>query len=288
MTREQRMEAIQGPTRMVDMEVSVPLLTLLINEVEDKPDQLPFLQHGLHQIWQRWNWEREKRRITEEELFEYKATHPMDLQHYYATGLSLDELASFRELNDKDKLRQIVNKKIEGKRVHYASDQAFAMQGIHELTLLELALDTHAEEALNELSKEEQKVAETVFKFLTDKSEGFRGIRRPMKFGDLCRFAQEIHTNDRDTDSQDETSLKIRDTIQNVADAFRKEERSFLMPPLSSRKTLTNEDFLDISHESLMRVWVKLSQWADEEAVSAQVVQGHGRLFYQEERKMGI
>ena len=271
MTREQRMEAIQGPARMVDMEVSVPLLTLLINEVEDKPDQLPFLQHGLHQIWQRWNWEREKRGVTDKELLDYKSRHPLDLQHYYATGLSLDELSPLSDLENKDKLRKIVNAKIKTKKNQFASNFDFSYEDVHELTLLELALDIHADEALAELNEREQRVAETVFKFLTDKSEGHRGIRRPMRFGKLCDYVLEIHYNSIEQEESDAIRKEIRNTIHRIADVYRKDDRSFLMPPIESAKTLSDHDFLDISHESLMRAWTKLVIWADEEARSAQV-----------------
>jgi WD40 repeat protein len=56
--------------------------------------------------------------------------------------------------------------------------------------------------------------------------------------------------------------------IVTIADAFRASGRSLLMP--SRERLLTPETFLDISHESLIRQWRKLSEWARVEAASAE------------------
>lgn len=57
--------------------------------------------------------------------------------------------------------------------------------------------------------------------------------------------------------------------ITDVIDVFRKPSRSFLMPP--AQETLDEERVIDISHESLMRVWERLKTWGEEEARSAQM-----------------
>ena len=49
-----------------------------------------------------------------------------------------------------------------------------------------------------------------------------------------------------------------------MIDVFRDPSRSFLMPPAG--EALGAETVIDISHESLMRVWQRLDAWADEEA----------------------
>ena len=51
-----------------------------------------------------------------------------------------------------------------------------------------------------------------------------------------------------------------------VAETFRTEGRTFLMPPAG--EALKANDKLDISHESLMRVWKRLIRWVDEETQS--------------------
>jgi hypothetical protein len=57
--------------------------------------------------------------------------------------------------------------------------------------------------------------------------------------------------------------------VSAVIDVFRKPSRSFLVPPAGT--PLENDSIVDISHESLMRVWRRLNVWADEEARSAQM-----------------
>ena len=54
-----------------------------------------------------------------------------------------------------------------------------------------------------------------------------------------------------------------------VLELFRREGRSFLMPPASA--ALDADSLVDISHESLIRNWARLKEWVDEEAQSALV-----------------
>ena len=54
-----------------------------------------------------------------------------------------------------------------------------------------------------------------------------------------------------------------------VIDTFREPSRAFLMPPIGD--TLRPDTVIDISHESLMRAWARVGQWATEEGQSAQM-----------------
>ena len=54
-----------------------------------------------------------------------------------------------------------------------------------------------------------------------------------------------------------------------MVEAFRHPGVTFLMPP--SEVPLTPETVVDISHESLMRVWLRLKEWVDDEAQSARI-----------------
>jgi energy-coupling factor transporter ATP-binding protein EcfA2 len=112
------------------------------------------------------------------------------------------------------------------------------------------ALSQHADEAYNELTNErEQKICELMFKALTDTSADVRGIRRPRNITDLCIIAGA---------SQKE--------IKKQVEVFRKLGRTFLMPPHGVE--LTDDTIIDISHESLMRIWRRLVKWTEEEARS--------------------
>ena len=77
-------------------------------------------------------------------------------------------------------------------------------------------------------------------------------MRRPTRFGDSAAQLAEATPAE----------------VAAVIDVFREPGRSFLMPPVG--EPLTAETVVDISHESLMRVWKRLNAWADEEAQSAQ------------------
>jgi WD40 repeat protein len=191
MNREERREAIRGPVAVGEAEISPVLLTRLVNDVGDNPDQLSILQHALNRTWA--HWENEGGRIG-----------PLDLGHYEAIGTMTN------------------------------------------------ALDQHAEKAYVELGNaRKQELCAKIFKALTDKATDPRGIRRPTILSTLCALG--------DATAQEVTT---------VIDVFRKPSRSFLMPPAG--EALDAETVIDISHESLMRVWQRLRTWADEEAQSAQ------------------
>ena len=54
MTRDERRAAIEGPVRVGGAEIAPVLLTRLVNDVGDNPDQLSILQHALNRTWARW------------------------------------------------------------------------------------------------------------------------------------------------------------------------------------------------------------------------------------------
>src|SRR5262249_23899925 len=91
-----------------------------------------------------------------------------------------------------------------------------------------------------------------MFKLLTEKDRDNRAIRRLAGLGEICDVAGS-------------TPAEVGDVIHT----FRKSGRSFLLTPAQTGKGLTEDALIDISHESMIRNWRKLSAWVDEEAVSA-------------------
>lgn len=192
LTRDEIRAAISGPVSVAGAAITPVLLTRLLNDVGDNPDQLSILQHALNRTWAHWENEGQRQGA-------------LDLPHYLAIGGMLH------------------------------------------------ALDQHAEKAFGELAgARQQRICEGVFRALTDRGTDPRGIRRPTRLADLCAITAA---------SQDE--------LVAVIDRFRKPTRSFLMPPLS--EAVSAESVIDISHESLMRVWERLATWAYKEADSARV-----------------
>lgn len=114
------------------------------------------------------------------------------------------------------------------------------------------ALSLHANEAYEELNTRQKEIAEVLFKSITEKSQDNLGMRRPTKVGLIAELA----------DAQEK---EVIDVIEN----FRRPGRSFLMP--GSGVPLNADTIVELSHESLMRIWTRLSNWVDEEYESAQM-----------------
>ncbi|MEP6716869.1 MAG: RDD family protein, partial [Terriglobia bacterium] len=197
MSRAERRTAISGPVAVGGRKIDPVLLTRLMNDVGDNPDQLSILQHALNRTWARAG-------------HDTAAQGELLPAHY-------DEIGSMAH-----------------------------------------ALDRHADKAWDELTTpRQQEICEKVFRALTDTGLDPRGIRRPTQLSTLCELADA---------SQAE--------VAEVLAPFRKQSRSFLMPPLPTppaRDVLRPDTVIDISHESLMRVWEKLRGWAEKEARSARL-----------------
>ena len=115
------------------------------------------------------------------------------------------------------------------------------------------ALSQHADEIYHQLPDQRcREITEKLFKCLTDKGPDNREVRRPTKLSDVCAAAA--------TEPEE---------VIAIVERFRGAGKSFLMPPAGV--DLTEKTVLDISHESLMRVWRRLKDWVDQEAQSAQI-----------------
>lgn len=136
---------------------------------------------------------------------------------------------------------------------HHSEGEPLDLRHYEAIGTLREALSQHAEEAYQELPGEAQReIAERLFKALTDKGSDNRGVRRPIRLKTVCAI----------------TGASEAEAIA-IIDRFRLPGRSFLMPPADV--PLTADSIIDISHESLMRVWTRLEGWVEEEAQSAQV-----------------
>ncbi|MBX2963194.1 MAG: High-affnity carbon uptake protein Hat/HatR [Cyclobacteriaceae bacterium] len=112
------------------------------------------------------------------------------------------------------------------------------------------ALSLHANEIFEELSPRQKEIAEILFKSITEKSADNKGMRRPVRLGLVAELS--------DADE---------DEVAEVVEHFRKPGRSFLMP--AHPITLYGDTLVELSHESLMRIWNRLDTWVEEEFESA-------------------
>lgn len=114
------------------------------------------------------------------------------------------------------------------------------------------ALSQHADEAYDELTEQQKFYCEILFKTLTEKGADSAGIRRPTKLSTIAHVAG---CSDED--------------MAHIIEHFRVEGRSLLMPPVHI--ALHADSIIDISHESLMRIWTRLKKWVEEEGESSQM-----------------
>jgi len=109
---------------------------------------------------------------------------------------------------------------------------------------LSRALSSHADEAMAELDPEQQRIAQVMFRRLTERLSGKRDTRAPAQLADVAAVA-----------GVDPAA------VMAVVDVFRRSGRCFIAE--------SGGEVLDISHESLIRQWETLAQWVEREAESA-------------------
>lgn len=114
------------------------------------------------------------------------------------------------------------------------------------------AISRHADEAYNELSEEGKEICRRLFKAITGKGSDNRGIRHPLTFGALKSVVQ--------CSEQD---------LRDVIDKFRIPARSFIIPRYGV--PLSDDSVIDLSHESIMRLWGRLKEWIEDEAASVRM-----------------
>ncbi len=114
------------------------------------------------------------------------------------------------------------------------------------------ALSQHANEAYDELDEDQQRICEIMFKAITEKRGENFGIRRPTRLNEIASIA--------DVSEAD---------VVAVIEKFREQGRSLLTPAYGIE--LGSKSMIDISHESLMRIWVRLKNWVDDESEAVQM-----------------
>lgn len=131
-------------------------------------------------------------------------------------------------------------------------EEPMDLRHYNSIGTLREALSQHANEAYDTLNKREKQIAEVMFKALTERGSENQGIRRPTKLGTIAAI----------------TGVS-EDEVERVVDRFREPGRSLLMPPYGVK--LESDSVIDISHESLMRIWDRLKRWLAEESKAAEM-----------------
>ena len=128
---------------------------------------------------------------------------------------------------------------------------------------LSKALSNHGNSIFEKMAHQELVIR--IFKALTDQGNDGRGIRRATKLKDIYAITGVTHEdNIREIKG---IELKKhpwqRSDVDHIIEKYRQAGCSFLMP--SVHVPLQPDVVVDISHESLMRVWDRLEQWVNDE-----------------------
>jgi WD40 repeat protein len=114
------------------------------------------------------------------------------------------------------------------------------------------AMSLHANEAFEELSLRGKEICEMMFKTITEKGSDNKGLRHPSGVETIKSIA-----------------ACTSEELFEVVEKFRIPSRSFITP--RQNVPLDDESIIDLSHESLMRLWDRLREWVDDEASSVQM-----------------
>ena len=127
------------------------------------------------------------------------------------------------------------------------------------------AISRHADQIYNALPSDGHRVAaERLFKAISERDRRGRSIRRATQFGDIAAIVS--------GDDATMPAAKSEQKLLEVVDAFRAPDCCFVMPPAG--EYIEPSTLIDISHESLLRGWSRLTGtpekegWIGEEAAN--------------------
>jgi tetratricopeptide (TPR) repeat protein len=147
-----------------------------------------------------------------------------------------------------NRMWQRAHERSPGARVKLTVDDYVAIEGLGG------ALNAHANQIFEDLGKPLAQVAEWVFRALTAGSTLADAVRRPTRLDELIADC-----------GGDEAGVRA------VVDAFRAPGVNFLLPEFDPHNPkIAPDTYIDISHESLIRQWKKLSEWLGAEGRAAQ------------------
>ncbi len=135
---------------------------------------------------------------------------------------------------------------------NHEPDEPIDIRHYNAIGRMEQALSQHANEVLDELSPRQKEIAEILFKSITEKGADGRISRRPASVSHIATLA-------------DADEFEVIEVVEH----FRAPGRSFLMPAYPAK--LSGNSIIELSHESLLRIWNRLNAWVEEEFESAQM-----------------
>ncbi len=111
------------------------------------------------------------------------------------------------------------------------------------------AISQHAGQAFNSLDERHKYVCARLFRTITTRTEDGKELRKPEKISAIASY----------------TGCSKEEIIK-VAEVFRAPEYSFITPV--QELELTEDSIIDLTHESIIKLWESLRKWLDEEEAS--------------------
>lgn len=230
--RQEIHRAILEPAKLSGNKINNRLIEKIINELSDGQDQLPILQHALNRIW---------RAHIEDNAPE------MDLIHFAKVGGIDGEL-----LPDEHKMEFIkwLNEQPDYKVKILSNPSLLNILNAHARELFETAYDNYAKQGGAKLNKEEAKAAlQKIFTCLTKINDN-RAVRNRVSVKEVKQILGEGKIDN--------------ELIAGLINPFRQPGNTLVKPFIDSKTStekLSDNDILDITHESLIRNWSELIEW---------------------------
>jgi hypothetical protein len=242
--RHEFVEVIKEPALLSGNRISERLVQRLLYDIHFGQDQLPVLQHALRRIWLAADQGREE----------------MDLIHYAMVGGLADELPAA----DQARFAQ-----------WRAGLSAVQRQFLLGQPSLRNVLDAHANQLYHEAASlynndfqpplppgTVESVIERTFRVLT-RTDGQRVVRNRLSGAEITAIIGD--------------PALPWPVVCHILRPFRQAGTTFLSPFLledaNDRDVLPPDAVLDITHESLIRNWKHLSEWASSEAEDVRIAQ---------------
>ncbi len=229
-------QVIEEPAILSGNSISQRLIERLVFDISDGVDQLPILQHALSRIWKAAEDGQEE----------------MDLLHYAMVGgMPMEELPD----EDISRFQKWFSNLPEQLQPFYRNTGLQNIIEIHANILYENSWkDYNSQHPDNPLSQQEAKrIIALTFSCLT-KIDNSRAVRNRMSLGEITSIINDPKHTTR--------------VVGDILNIFREEGNSFIRPFITedpASHQLSSGTVLDITHESLIRNWNKLNQWAARE-----------------------
>src|SRR5665213_61276 len=235
LNRSQLQQVIEEPAILSGNRISRRLTERLIHDITEGVDQLPILQHALNQVWHAAN----------------SGNEEMDLIHYAMVGgMPVKELPE----EQVDRFNKWFEELPPTIMAFYRKPNLQNVLDTHTNKLYEQASTYYRNKTGNVIPEEDAKaIIKNAFICLT-KIDQSRAVRNRMTLKEI-------------TDIFGNPNYGTHEVCQ-VLNIFREPGNTFIRPFIlddPESQSLNNDTILDITHESLIRNWEYLGQWAKEE-----------------------